>query len=182
MEGGIRAWEGLRAEGIPEAGMIYFDTAKNPEELIALAWTLEEGSRRFYAEISAQIEDIDTLTLFKNLTTAEEHHKTALINLYTSLTGKAPDAGFPHSLVSAGTANNHMEGGMQVSEAVAWARAKNVHEILELSIALETNAYDLYLKMRSAAGNDRSKKVFTTLYEEEKEHLDRLAELLGKKF
>ena len=44
MEGGIRAWKGLVAEGIPEAGMAYFSPATRPEEMIALAWLLEDGS------------------------------------------------------------------------------------------------------------------------------------------
>ena len=49
MSGGINAWEGLKAEGVPESGMAYFSDSDRLEELAALAWMLEEGSRRFYA-------------------------------------------------------------------------------------------------------------------------------------
>ena len=51
MQGGMRAWEGGVAEGAPEAGTAYFAAAGKPEEFIALAWMLEEGSRRFYAAV-----------------------------------------------------------------------------------------------------------------------------------
>ena len=46
MEGGTSAWEGLTAEGPPEFGMAYFDGSEKPEELLALAWILEDGSNK----------------------------------------------------------------------------------------------------------------------------------------
>jgi hypothetical protein len=48
MQGGINAWKGLVARGAPESGMAYFSPATKPEELIALAWLLGDGSRKFY--------------------------------------------------------------------------------------------------------------------------------------
>ena len=54
MEGGIHAWNGLRATGAPDAGMAYLEPAKRPEELIALAWMLEEGSSKFYEEMGTK--------------------------------------------------------------------------------------------------------------------------------
>ena len=53
MQGGINAWKGLVAEGAPESGMAYFSPATKPEELIALAWLLEDGSRNFYLDMAA---------------------------------------------------------------------------------------------------------------------------------
>ena len=41
MEGGIRAWKGMVAHGLPEAGMAYFSPAANREEMVDLAWALE---------------------------------------------------------------------------------------------------------------------------------------------
>ena len=56
MEGGIKAWKGLVAEGAPESGMAYFSPATKPEELIALAWSLEDGSHKFYSELAGSEE------------------------------------------------------------------------------------------------------------------------------
>ena len=67
MEGGIRAWEGGVAEGAPEAGTAYFTAAGRPEEFIALAWMLEEGSRRFYTAVQALVDDVETKKLFRIL-------------------------------------------------------------------------------------------------------------------
>ena len=70
---------------------------------------------------------------------------------------------------------------MLLREALQWAEKKAVKEILELSISLESNAYDLYLKMEHKMESLNAKKVFKVLSTEEKEHLDRLASLLEKK-
>jgi rubrerythrin len=67
MGGGIRAWQGLVAEGIPEAGMAYFSPAARPEEMIALAWLLEDGSRKFYESLTKIMEDRETKGIFQNL-------------------------------------------------------------------------------------------------------------------
>ena len=72
MQGGIRAWEGLVAEGPPEAGMAYFGEAAKPEELAMLAWMLEEGSRQFYLRLDEFLKDEDARHLFQSLAKAEE--------------------------------------------------------------------------------------------------------------
>ncbi len=181
MEGGIKAWEGLKAVGAPEAGMAYFTRVARPEELIALAWLLEEGSRKFYSELPALVNDGDAVKLYGELAAAEEHHKSSLTGLYENLTGSRPGAGFPGSLLPGEPKNDSMEGGVRVSEALAWVKGKDLRDVLELSISLEANSYDLYIKMgRAVAGRD-SQEVLRLLTAEEKNHLARLGALLDKK-
>ena len=95
MAGGIKAWHGLVAEGEPESGMPYFTAAASPEELIALAWLLEEGSRKFYSSVSSLLGDNERGKIFLDLTAAEEHHKEALLHLYTALSRKGARQQFP---------------------------------------------------------------------------------------
>ena len=181
MEGGIRAWEGGVAEGLPDAGMAYFTTADKPEEFIALAWMLEEGSRRFYAEIPALVADEETKKLFRELVTAEEHHKASLVNLYKTFTGEAPAQDFPGSIIPAEATGDIMEGGMSVSQALNWVKDKNPEAIFELAMALESNSYDLYIKMRRQMKDAGSREVFERLSKEERRHLGLLAELFERK-
>lgn len=181
MEGGIKAWEGLKAAGAPEAGMAYFTQAARSEELIALAWLLEEGSRKFYSELPALVSDSDAVKLYEELAAAEEHHKSSLTGLYKNLTGSGPGAGFPGSLLPGEPKNDSMEGGVRVSEALAWVKGKDLHDVLELSISLEANSYDLYIKMGRAVTGRDSQEVFRLLTAEEKNHLARLGALLDKK-
>ncbi len=157
MEGGIRAWQGLVAEGIPEAGMAYFSSTTRPEEMIGLAWLLE------------------------NLKRSEENHKTTLWKMYEELSGKPPSPEFPDTVISREPRGDVMEGGMSVREALKWSEGKELKDILELSISLESNSYDLYLKMEKKVEDHRSKQVFKALSEEEKNHLEQLTSLFNKK-
>jgi sulfur-carrier protein adenylyltransferase/sulfurtransferase len=181
MEGGINAWEGLVAKGTPQSGMAYFPPAARPEELMALAWFLEEGSRKFYAELAVTLMDREARDLYGQLSEAEEHHKAALLHLYNEIPDKTFGLEFPWGLISDGRQDDVMEGGMHVGEALQWAKGKKTTDVLELSLSLETNAYDLYLTMERRMGEKRAAQVFHVLAGEEKQHLERLSLLLEKK-
>ena len=181
MKGGINAWEGQVAEGLPEAGMAYFSSAVQPEELLGLAWLLEDGSRKFYTEMASLSKDKEAVSLFQELSEAEKKHQASLVNLYKELSGKAFDSKFLKKLIREEPSGERMEGGMLLREAVQWAEKKTLKEILELSISLESNAYDLNLKMLRKMESENAKKVFKVLSAEEKQHLEQLASLLEKK-
>jgi len=181
MQGGIRAWEGLVAGGIPEAGMAYFSPAIRPEEMIALAWLLEDGSCKFYESLIETLDDQEAKGLFQNLKRSEENHKTTLWKLFEEISGKPPAHEFPDKVIPAEPRGDVMEGGMLVSDALKWSKAKTLKDILELCISLETNSYDLYLKMERKVESRNAKQVFKTLSEEEKTHLDRLTSLFNKR-
>jgi len=181
MEGGINAWKGLVAEGAPQSGMAYFSPVVKPEELIALAWFLEDGSRRFYSELASTLMDKEAKDLYQQLAKAEEHHQVSLLKLYEEFSGKAADPGFPGSVIPHGEEGDVMEGGMLVVEALQWAKGKRTIDLLELSLSLETNSYDLYLKMERQMKDLRSAQVFNLLSGEEKQHLERLSSLLEKR-
>ena len=180
MEGGINAWRGLVAEGVPEAGMAYFSPATKPEELIGLAWLLEDGSRRFYSELTVLLEDMESKDLLMELSVAEGHHQASLFKLYKELSGVTSDAGFPRLVIPSKVEDDFMEGGMRLSEALGWAKKRKLTEILELSISLEANSFDLYVKMKRQMKDPRSAQVFNLLSSEEKHHLEQLSSLLEK--
>jgi rubrerythrin len=73
-----------------------------------------------------------------------------------------------------------MEGAVRVADALQWAAERSAEDILDLSIALETNAYDRYMIMMEKAEDDKVKQVFKLLSIEEKQHLGLMAELLDK--
>jgi len=181
MKGGIKAWDGFVAEGIPEAGMAYFPPGTHLEEMIGLAWLLEDGSRKFYESLAETIEEQEAKGIFQSLKRSEERHKTTLLKMYEEFLGKPPASGFPATMISGQPAGDVMEGGMLVNEALKWSEGKPLEEILELSMSLETNSYDLYLKMVQKTEDDSLKEVFKILSEEEKKHLEQLTSLFVKK-
>jgi rubrerythrin len=182
MSGGMHGWKGLRAEGVPEAGISYFSEADSPGDLIRLAWMLEDGTRRFYSEVSRMLDDSEAVKLFHNLTIAEEHHKASLVKAYHDLpeNGNAEDNA--SAFFDAGTESDIMGGGIHVSEALKWVKSKSLRDTLELAISLEANAYDLYIKMERRMEDSSSKKVFSRLSDEEKKHLEQMTALLEKDY
>ncbi len=181
MEGGIRAWEGFVAEGIPEAGMAYFPPATRLEQMIGLAWLLEDGSQKFYESLAKTIEEQEAKKIFQSLKKSEESHKATLWKMHEEFLGKPPTPGFPATVISGHPAGDVMEGGMSLNEALKWTEGKALKEILELSMSLETNSYDLYLKMVQKAEDGNLKEIFGALSEQEKKHLEQLTSLFLKK-
>jgi rubrerythrin len=180
MEGGIHAWKGLVAKGVPEAGMAYFPPGAKPEELIALAWILEGGTKKFYAAVPGSEKKKEFADFFRQLAGDEQKHQSALLNLYKKVSGKEADPGFPGSVISIDPGEEFMEGGMRVKEALAWMEGKALRDIVELALSLEVNASDLYIKMERKVEDRQARETFRVLSNQEKKHLERLTELFEK--
>ncbi len=181
MEGGIRAWQGMVAHGIPEAGMAYFSPAANAEELVGLAWSLEEGSKIFYQGVAEHFaDDSEAHKLFTWLVEAEKHHEEHLLESYKAVTGQEPNFTKLRDKFSDSISGKIMEGCIGVQDGLNWIKDKGVTESLELAISMEANAYDLYVKMSRKLEDTKSCEIFEKLAEEEQMHLERLAELLDK--
>ena len=178
MEGGIRSWKGMVAHGVPEAGMAYFSPAADAEEIVGLAWALEEGSKFFYQGVADQFShDKEALEMFSWLVAAEKSHEKHLLETFENLTGKKPDFVKLRARFSDSLNGSVMEGGIPVKEALAWIKGKSVSESLELAIAMEVNAFDLYVKMSRAIEDKQAKQIFEKLSEEEQVHLQKLSDL-----
>jgi rubrerythrin len=181
MEGGMRAWKGFVAGGPPDAGMAYFDFASRPEELVALAWSLEEGSRRFYGAVARSLHDQETMALFQGLAGAEAGHEATLLTLYREVTGDRLAAKIPDKFFAGIVPGEVMEGGMRVEQALEWTTGNDISDILDLSIALESYSYDLYLKMERTLIDGIARRVFRVLAGEEAKHLESMAALIEKR-
>lgn len=173
MMGGMSAWEGLAAAGPPDAGMAVFAGKATVQELITVAWTLEEGTGRFYAALAKDIRDSDAKKLFQDLVAAEEKHKASLARLHRELAGA--------ELAPAAAGGAIMEGGVPVSEAIAWAQGKDAAAVLDLAISLEAASYDLYIKMGRIVTDGKAQEMFRHIVAEERQHLGRMADLLDRK-
>ena len=174
MAGGILAWKGTVATGTPDAAMWWFEEARSPEDYIALAWILEEGAKIFYSRMADQFAALDACALFMSLAAAEEHHKDRLRELYRVLTGRHDDPVTPDEVA----AHDTMEGGVSLTKVLAWAEGQKPIDVLEFSVAMEVNTYDLYLRVGQRLEARESRDVLLSLAHEEKAHLDRLTEAL----
>ncbi len=168
MEGGINAWNGVVAEGLPGQSLSFFASARSAEEYIALAWLLEDGTNVFYRSIGEMPAGREAAALFQELSVAEEHHKALLDDLSFRFSQKRIDPDSLRLTISGLESGRYIEGGLSLEEAIHRAEGRKTADILEMSITLEANAFDRYLFMRQEMTDARVKEVFTVLSNEEK--------------
>jgi len=179
MDGGIDAWNGLVASGPYETGLFLLEGIKNIEGLVALAWSLEDGTGTFYTLMRELSQDNEAKQVFESLIKAEQNHKSKLLEAYRHIAGKE----MSEQTMQAQSLKGHMEGGVSVDEIVGWLRKEGaaLHEILEVSMQVETNSLDLYMKMLTEVEDKSVKNILHVIIEEEKAHLLKLGTLLGSK-
>ena len=177
MKGGIDAWNGLVSRAEVDQGMYLIEGDENPEEVISLAYGLEESALRFYRGLSRQSADGETKGLFEKLSQAEIEHEEKLWQTYEELTGGRITREAFESDVNTQT----VEGGKTADQVLVqypdWIH--DPHEALQLAMSLETDAVDLYLRMAQKSGNEETRTLFYSLAGEEKIHLRRLGQFLG---
>lgn len=166
IDGGIMAWNGLVATGDVETCMVMTEDFKKPEEFISLAYTLEDGSERFYLRVSDIFSDDKTVELFKNLSEVEENHKKRISEMIQGIT---TDQRF----------FDYMEGCIKISDAIdKIIEKKDIRDVLEYSMQIETNSLDIYMKILRKV--EKVDELFKDIVEDEKAHLKKLGELLSE--
>lgn len=179
MGGGIDAWNGLVSKAEIDQGIYLVEGNELPEEVISLAYGLEEGAHQFYGTLAKRASDSDVEGIFEELSQAEIRHKEVLLEKYEAFTGGHITREAFESEISAKT----MEGGKTADEVLAqypdWIQ--DPREALQLAMSLETDSLDLYLRMAMKSQDEETKAIFHRLSDEEKAHLRRLGEFFRGK-
>jgi rubrerythrin len=177
MNEGIDAWDGLRSTAQVGQGMYLLEGNETAAEIVALAYGLEEGSRGFYRELAGRSDLPEVRGLFETLHDAEIRHEDRLWERYRSLPGSFADRrAFEEQVVP-----RALEGGMAPDRLLAGipGTGRGYAESLDLAMALETDALDLYLRMAAAFDKPDIRAIFLDLAEEERLHLEKLGALRG---
>jgi len=179
MEGGMLAYNGLVAAGPPEAGVFCFPDDMSPEQLIAMAWYVEDGTKRYFDTTRESSENPEVQDILANLSDFKLSHKKTLEKLYEKISGESLGENFPENVLTR-PPKVMMSGCVSVPDALAWSKGKNATEILDLMMALEANTLDLYFKLGRGVTSERARSVFMALSEEETRHLEKLASVFEK--
>ncbi len=174
MSGGIKAWQGQQARGPAETGLEFFTGQEEFDDGVSLAYAMENGLQEFYRAMAGRAADEDEQQLYTRLMGFEDQHKARLLAEYQQAHG--PEAR-PGQGVS-----GPIEGGGRVQDFLAQAESSlhGKRHILEFSMALETQALDLYSRMAQNSGQQEVRALFLRLANEEKMHLAWLADELDK--
>jgi rhodanese-related sulfurtransferase/rubrerythrin len=175
LAGGIQAWDGHRTDPYPASSMTILSGAESLPELLALAWYMEDGARRFYTDVAGNTENKYAAWSFKEIAADEEKHGEAVRDLAVKMIDRSERSPFPQSILPDGS--DRMEGGLPVHKALEWARNRQPREIAEMAMAWEANAYDLHVNMERQTGDADAKTVFRTIAREEMGHLNTMQRL-----
>ena len=85
LKGGIAAWKGRAAAGSSEMGMMLIKGDETPDEIIILAYGLEEGLHKFYSSSRKLAVDTAVITILTKLAEIEVKHKQRLFDLYLTI-------------------------------------------------------------------------------------------------
>jgi len=178
LKGGILAWKGRKATGPVESGMLFLTGDESAEDIIVLAYGMEEGLRRFYMSMAEEFKGNESADMLGKLASIEDIHKQKLLEIYKKLDASVKDReSFESKIVS-----QAMEGGLTTEEFINQYRPvlETVRGVLTMAITVETQALDLYMRYAERMRDEKSKTVLYNIAEEEKIHLKELGKLLDK--
>ena len=177
MVGGIMAWNGQKAFGPMELGMVAFTGAETPGEIVLKAYAMENSLQEFYVLRADLAETEERIELFMELAGYEDRHKDALFGLYSRLTGERVGHDDFERMAS-GAAQGLGEGGIDISAFLDehGEAFDGDHGVLQLAAMVEAQALDYYLRCAARAERDDARETLQLLAREEKAHL----RLLGK--
>lgn len=178
LSGGIKAWNGGVAEGPVGLNLDLVRADETPEGIIKLAYGMEQSLGDFYRAILADTEAGELANLLEKLASIEDKHKQYLLDLYRSV---EPGEIAPEEFETQVSAKV-MEGGFRSDEFMQ-RNEKYFHSVeglLDMSMMLETQALDLYLRFSQKTDNTQTKEMLYKIAEEEKGHLAALGNLRGR--
>jgi rubrerythrin len=178
LKGGIKAWDGVAAEGPSDLGLIAFSGVLDPPGLAQRAYAMEQGLLQFYLAMADRTDDQETASLFKQLAEYENLHMDRIFDLYQSLTDRA----IKRDAFDKTVKSPYMEGGVDVDTFLAEQPSlESISDALELAQSIEVQALDLYLRFAGQLTEKEGRAIVFSLAEDEKAHLARLADLMGGK-
>ena len=179
LKGGIAAWQGLKAFGPAEMGMIALRGNETPQEVIVLAYGMEQGLADFYSRVPAMTRDSEVKKIIGKLVQIEEKHKDKLFALYKTL----EPATQARDLFEGRIVSGVMEGGFTGEEFLEKNKPllDTVQNLLSLAMMLEAQALDLYTRYAQKVEDIQSRSVLHDIAEDEKGHLATLGSLLETK-
>jgi rhodanese-related sulfurtransferase/rubrerythrin len=179
LTGGFKAWNGQAAYGSEEEGVDLFAELDTAEQILATAYSLEDGLRDFYLRMLDKVSDEKLKSVFKLLADIEIKHKDRLFAEYSRLTGKDDRGEFECSFVTP-----LMEGGMTTEEYLDRFKPDmgSPVEVVSMAMSIEAQALDLYMRSAAWTSNDENRTILEQIAGEEKTHLERLGQLLDEMY
>ena len=170
LQGGIMAWEGAQATGPVDLGLPALLSASSTQEVLERAWGMELALGDCYGALADRSREPDVAALFRRLAGFEEKHRRTLAEIWKRLGGDEVEAF--ESRARRAVAPGTLEGGLSAEGYLGQlGDPTSRSEALELAMAVEAQAMDLYLRRAKTEPDAELRRTLILLAEEEKAHL-----------
>jgi hypothetical protein len=124
LDGGIMGWRNETLLKIPQKSMVQTTGDVNCDELVSIAWALEEGVRRFYKELCYMDYSREITDSFRRMGTEGERHEKFLEKLFRHIQsgGENRCLGIKRPHLIDEETENFIEKGLRINELVNWAK------------------------------------------------------------
>ena len=174
--GGIKTWQSQTAVGDQDMGIHLFSGTESPQQILAVAFSLEQGLEDFYITMAAKTNNPDVISLFKKLAKIEVAHQEALVKAWQAL----GDPDMTREGLAAMGHEKAMEGGLTTEEYLDLYQPdlESAVDVISLAMSIEAQALDLYQRVGQKVTTDESRAVILKIADEEKTHIASLGRLM----
>jgi len=175
LKGGLLAWEGAQAQGPADLGIQVLLAAQDSAALLERAWGMELALEQFYAALAGRAAEPELAALFIRFAGFEERHRRTLVEIWSRMAHAEaldPDRDAFEVRARAAVPAGVLEGGVSAGDYLGhMSDPSDASEALELAMAVEAQAMDLYLRRSATAPDPELRRTLLLLAEEERAHL-----------
>ena len=159
-------------------GMMLLKGDETPQDIICLAYGLEEGLRNFYADASRLAIEAEVSAVLAKLAEIEVRHKEKLFELFKLVDSEETSIEKFEQTVATGL----MEGGFDSGSLLenVGQTFNTAAEVLNFAMMLEAQGMDLYMRYAEKSENPKVREILFDMAEDEKAHLKSLGNLMEK--
>jgi rubrerythrin/rhodanese-related sulfurtransferase len=175
--GGLLVRKGRILQGYPKIQI--FDRALELEQLLTVAMDLEKGAWRFYQYALDRIAEDLIHQTFEQISIAEKGHAKLIYRYFQLIKSNPP----PFDKLYDSLKGDILEGGQSFKEAclnLEEVSNNSCSEILDLALAIEYTAFDLYRAMAEQTDHSEARETFLAIAQAEKGHMRALARSIEK--
>ena len=174
--GGMLAWDGHKIADFPRVQV--FDQARSLPDMLLTAMDLEKGAYRYYRAILDRFDALPFRSVIEHLSRAEEAHAHMIYALWQPNQADPP----PFETLFDDLLGDILEGGEPFEDAFDHLKTlppDNGIHILELSLSIEYQAYDLYRSLAERTPDARTRDKLLAIAQAEKAHMRQLQQALA---
>ncbi|MBU1340104.1 MAG: hypothetical protein KKE44_15505 [Proteobacteria bacterium] len=175
LKGGMLEYTGEILLDIPRVDLFPLDVC--PEDIMEKLIDFEKGAFVFYTLAKEKVKGSELYEVMKNMAQAEISHGKSIYNQMK----KNNNIQMDFDLFFNACKGEILEGGKTLEYIESFllkTSSKDCIAILEFAIDLEFSAYDLYKTMAQTSTDKRLTKMFYTLAQAEKKHLEKIIQSL----